>query len=65
MSIESFNPFDDAIAFKEDSVRIYVLESPEFVLKGESYGPYRNCRIEVPTAVAILLLCKGLARLEG
>ena len=64
MSIESFNPFNDAVAFKEDYITIYVLESPKFVLKDESYGPYKDCKVEVPAAVAILLLSKGLARLE-
>ena len=65
MSIESFNPFNDAVAFKDDYVRVHILEAPEFVLKEETYGPYKDCRVEVPAAVAILLLCKGLARLEG
>jgi len=64
MDLERFDPFNEAVAFDGEHVTIHVLEAPKFVLKNESYGPYRDRRVEVPTAVAILLLCKGLARLE-
>ncbi|MEA2090022.1 MAG: DNA primase small subunit domain-containing protein [Thermoproteota archaeon] len=60
-SLESFDPFKSAIAFKEGKVRVFVSEAPEFRIEDETYGPYKEQRVELPTAAALLLLCKGLA----
>ncbi|MDH5440970.1 MAG: DNA primase small subunit PriS [Candidatus Bathyarchaeota archaeon] len=59
--IEGFDPFREAVAFKEGEATIFVEEAPEFGLGDESFGPFRNERIELPMAPAMLLLCKGLA----
>ena len=59
--IESFDPLKSAIAFKEGTVTVSVTEAPEFRLGEETYGPYRNAKVELPTAAAMLLLCKGAA----
>ncbi len=62
--VESFDPFQSAIAFKEGTVKILVQDAPKFRLKNEIYGPYRNRHVELPTAAALLLLCKGVARVK-
>jgi len=62
--IEHFDPFKGAIAFEKDSVTLLIFEAPKFRLGDELYGPYKNQRVELPTAAAMLLLCKGLAKLE-
>ena len=62
--IERFDPLKSAIAFKEGVVTFFVSEAPQFRLGEEIYGPYERQRIELPTAVALLLLCKGAARVE-
>jgi len=60
--IEYFDPFKSAVTFKEGTVTVFVSEAPEFRLGDEIYGPYKGQKIELPTAAALLLLCKGTAR---
>jgi DNA primase small subunit len=59
--IGDFDPFKEAVAFKEGTARVLVSDAPEFRLGGETFGPYKNQKIELPTAAAVLLLCKGRA----
>lgn len=60
--IEHFDPFRSAIAFKEGTVAVLVSEAPKFRLGEETYGPYKEQRVELPTAAALLLLCKDMAK---
>jgi len=60
--IEYFDPLKSAVAFKEGMVRVFVSEAPKFRLGDEFYGPYEGQKIELPTAAALLLLCKGAAK---
>lgn len=61
--IEHFDPFTSAIAFKKGFIKVLVSEAPKFRLENEMYGPYKNQEVELPTAGALLLLCKGLAEM--
>jgi len=63
-SIEQFDPFKSAVAFRKGTAVLLVSEAPQFRLGDEIYGPYKNHKVELPTAAALLLLCKGLAKLE-
>ena len=56
-----FDPFVGAVAFKKGKVQVLVSESPEFKLGGQTLGPYRNQKIELPTAAAVMLICKKRA----
>jgi len=60
--IESFDPLKSALAFKEGTVTVSVTEVPKFRLGEETYGPYKREEVELPTAAAMLLLCKGAAK---
>ena len=60
-SLEDFDPFEEAVAFKEGAVKVFVSDAPEFRLGGNVFGPYINQTVELPTAVAVLLICKGRA----
>lgn len=60
--IEGFDPLRSAIAFMQGTLKIEVSKAPYFRLGNSFYGPYANQEIELPTAVAMLLLCKGAAR---
>jgi len=62
--IERFDPLKSALAFREGTVKLLALESPEFRLGDERYGPYKNEEIELPTAAAMFLLCKGAAQVR-
>jgi DNA primase small subunit len=63
--LEDFDPFEEAVAFKEGAVKVFVSEVPEFRLGGSVFGPYRNQTVEVPTAAAVLLICKGRAEVAS
>jgi len=59
--IDSFDPFKDAIAFREGEATVNVSDAPEFRVGDEVFGPYKNQKVELPTAAALLLVCKGRA----
>ena len=58
-AIDDFDPFKSAVAFKTGAVIVYVSDAPEFRLGDEVFGPYKKQRVELPTAAAMLLVCKG------
>jgi DNA primase small subunit len=60
-SLDTFDPFKEAVAFKEGKVKVVVSDAPEFRLGGNVFGPYRGETVEVSTAAAVLLICKGRA----
>jgi DNA primase small subunit len=60
-NLEDFDPFEEAVAFKEGTVKVFVSDAPEFKLGGNVLGPYRSQTVELPTAAAVLLICKGRA----
>ena len=63
--IEVFDPLKSAIAFKKGTVTVHVTEAPSFRLGEETYGPYKNAKAALPTAAAMLLLCKGVAEVTA
>jgi len=63
--VEGFDPFGSAVAFRGGATRIVVSEAPQFRLGDAVYGPYQNQEVELPTAAALLLLCKGRAQVKG
>ncbi len=60
--IEDFDPFKDAVVFKEGTITILVSDAPKFRLGDKIYGPYKEEKVELPTAAGLLLLCKGIAK---
>jgi DNA primase small subunit len=60
-SIEDFDPFKSAVAFKKGTAVVSVSDSPEFRLNDATLGPYKTQRVELPVAAAVLLICKGRA----
>jgi DNA primase small subunit len=60
--IERFDPFKSAIAFTDGTVRVEVAEAPQFRLGDKMYGPFKDRKEELPTAAAMFLLCKGVAK---
>lgn len=60
--IEHFDPLKSAVTFKEGTVGVLVSDAPQLRLGDETYGPYKGEKIELPTAAALMLLCKGAAK---
>jgi len=58
-NIQAFDPFKNAVAFKEGAATVSVSNVPEFKLGEEIFGPFKNERVELPTAAAVLIVCKG------
>jgi len=61
--LDTFDPFVEAVAFKEGEAKVSVSDAPEFMLSGETFGPFKNQQVELPTAAAILLILKNRAEL--
>jgi DNA primase small subunit len=59
--IEDFDPFKSAIAFKKGTVLVFVSDAPEFRLGDENFGPCKKQKVELPTAAAVLLICRDRA----
>ena len=64
-NLEDFDPFSGAVAFKKGAVKVLVSDAPEFKLGGETLGPYRNETKELPVAAAVMLICKGRAKVAN
>ncbi len=66
--LNDFNPFQDAIAFNDGHMKVKFLYDhpgvPRFKIGNQSYGPYKSESVELPSAVAAFVLCKGVATIE-
>ena len=60
-AIDDFDPFKNAVAFKKGVVTVFVSGVPEFRLGDDVFGPYKERKVELPTAASVLLICKGRA----
>jgi hypothetical protein len=59
--LADFDPFREAVAFKEGTAKVMVSSAPQFRLGENTFGPYTKQEVELPTAAAVLLICKGRA----
>ena len=59
--LDSFNPFNDALAFVNENEKVYIKDAPKFKLKGETYGPFHEETKTLPIEAAMLLICKKRA----
>jgi len=65
--LDTFNPFNDAIAFNEGTLNIRFHKGPNvpaFVINDEKYGPFSGEFMELPLGAAVFVLSKGVAMLE-
>lgn len=62
LRVEEFDPLKEGIAFKKGFVKVFVAESPKLRVGDEYFGPFKSQTVELPTAAAMLLLCKGAAK---
>jgi DNA primase small subunit len=58
--IESFDPFSETTVF-DGTQKIHVDDSPEVRIWDRHFGPFVDETVEVPLAVAVLLVAKGVA----
>ncbi|TFF96906.1 hypothetical protein EU546_00220 [Candidatus Thorarchaeota archaeon] len=65
--LDEFDPFRDAIAFADGTMRIIFPPGPQvphYRIGDTKYGPFGDESVELPTAAATFALCKGVALLE-
>jgi len=61
--LTEFDPLKKAIAFKKGEIIVDVTEAPKFRIGDTYYGPYKNdSHVNLPSAAALFLLCKGAAK---
>jgi DNA primase small subunit len=60
--LEGFDPLGKAVAFNKGEIMVQVTNVPEFRVGEEVFGPFKNEKVELPEAAAMLLLCKGFAK---
>lgn len=57
---EEFDPFFEPVVF-EGTQKVQIADAPGLRLRGIDYGPFKDEKAELPLAVAILLVAKGVA----
>jgi len=65
--LDTFNPFNDAIAFNEGTMKVRFHKGsnvPAFIINDEQYGPFNDESVELPMSAAVFVLGKGVALLE-
>ncbi len=67
-TLDDFDPFHDAVAFNDGQMKVKFLRKspgvPGFRIGDETYGPFHGESVELPTAAAMFVLCKGVAIIE-
>lgn len=63
--LEVYDPLSEALPFLDVNIEVdlYVENSPRFRIGEEVYGPFKDERVSLPVQPALLLLCKGRARI--
>jgi DNA primase small subunit len=66
-SLDTFNPFNDAIAFSDGTLNVRFHKGPNipaFEINDEKFGPFSGESVKLPIAAAVFVLSKGVALLE-
>jgi DNA primase small subunit len=64
-SLDEFDPQRHPVVLSGKTVRVLVYYSPEFILRGNRYGPYNSSTVEIPIYAAVFLLARGLGALAS
>lgn len=62
--VKDFDRYDwttRPVIFSENPIKIYVRSCAEFILKNQTFGPYKDQIVELPEHAVIYLLCKKVA----
>lgn len=61
--LRDFNPFDHALAFSDDQIKVFISKAPEFKIKGAKFGPFEKEEVELPENAAVYLIAKGVGKI--
>ncbi|MCS7109380.1 MAG: DNA primase catalytic subunit PriS [Candidatus Micrarchaeota archaeon] len=59
--LDRYDWSSDPVVFSSSTMKVYVKSCKEFILKGQSFGPYEDKIVELPEYAAIYLICKKAA----
>ena len=62
LDLIGFNPLSDAVVLSEEPINVFVDYSPEFILKNQTYGPFRSQKVVLPLMAAIFLIGRRVAK---
>jgi len=62
-NLEKFDPYKMACFIDDEPIEITANTPIKFVLKNKEFGPYENEKIELPSFVAVYMICKGIGTL--
>ena len=62
-NLEKFDPYKMACFIDDESIEITANTPIKFELKNKVFGPYENEKIELPSFVAVYMICKGIGTL--
>lgn len=60
-SLDDFDPQSDPVVLGEDNVKVNVKYTPQFILRGRRFGPFRSENVIIPVHAAVYLLARDLA----
>jgi hypothetical protein len=61
--LTDFDPLKEAVAFDRGYMTLDVSHTPRFRVGEDTFGPFETAEhVELPTAAAVFLLCKGAAQ---
>ena len=60
-NLDSFEPLTDAVAFKDGTEKVHVINSQPIKFLGSQYAAMINTDVVLPTGLALLLILKGNA----
>jgi DNA primase small subunit len=58
-NLADYDPFDEAVAFDGEDLRLKVRWVPKFRIRDDYYGPFEGEEVTLPLAAALFVLCKG------
>ena len=61
-NLQDFDPFTGAVVFHKGEVKVEISDAPQFRMCGQTLGPFKNEAKELPVAAAVMLICKGRAK---
>ncbi|MEM2856918.1 MAG: DNA primase small subunit domain-containing protein [Candidatus Nitrosocaldaceae archaeon] len=59
--VSQFNPYEDAVFIDDEPTKVHIHYAPKLLIKGNSFGPYKDEIVSLPLYAAVYLICKGLA----
>ena len=62
-NLEKFDPYKMACLITDEPIEITANTPIKFELQNKEFGPYENEKIELPSFVAVYMICKGIGTL--